>query len=202
MATEVPLADAIWRLHLPSGYEAVGAGGTMTAEDLPRPPLAAAEVVGWLAGVNDALSHLSLPGGCSRSYSAREAARHLASSNNLKQLGLADRNYVHAQGGFPPGTVATVDSAKLHAAIAQKEQQIRERRQELRNLATEVGSVDPEAVAAPADAIHFFPFERHGKPGGRHARQVREICGPNWRPTRNCSRRWTKWRSRPPTSTC
>ena len=53
---EVPLADAIWRLHLPSGYEAVGAGGTMTPEDLPHPPLAAAEVVGWLAGVNDALS--------------------------------------------------------------------------------------------------------------------------------------------------
>ena len=85
----MPLADAIWRLHLPSGYEAVRAGGTMTPEDLPHPPLAAAEVVGWLAGVNDALeSHLSLSG----AYSARESARRVASSNNLKQIALATVN--------------------------------------------------------------------------------------------------------------
>ena len=40
-AVEVPLADLVWRLHLPSGYEVVRAAGTVASDDL-RPPRPAA----------------------------------------------------------------------------------------------------------------------------------------------------------------
>ena len=36
-AVEVPLADLVWRLHLPSGYDVVDTGGTVTTDDLNVP---------------------------------------------------------------------------------------------------------------------------------------------------------------------
>ena len=47
-AVEVPLADLVWRLHLPSGYEVVRAGGTVVTDELKRPLPAAVEVAGIL----------------------------------------------------------------------------------------------------------------------------------------------------------
>ncbi len=50
---EVPLADLVWRLHLPGGYEVVNASGTLTTDQLKPPPPAALQVAGvlyWLGG--------------------------------------------------------------------------------------------------------------------------------------------------------
>ena len=108
----------------------------MTPEDLPHPPLAAAEVAGWLAGVNDALeSHLSLSG----AYSDRESARRVASSNNLKQIALAT---VNVEERIFRGNAESSLEGRRTAAMAAIGQEIRTKRQELRNLATELGSVD------------------------------------------------------------
>ncbi len=47
-AIEIPLADFLWRLHLPSGYEVVRTGGTLTTDDISRPMPAAFQVAGAL----------------------------------------------------------------------------------------------------------------------------------------------------------
>ena len=47
-AIEVPLADFVWRLHLPSGYEVVRTGGTLTTDDISRPLPAVFQVAGAL----------------------------------------------------------------------------------------------------------------------------------------------------------
>ena len=47
-AVELPLADLVWRLHQPDGYEVVRAGGTVVTDDIRRPLPAAAEVAGIL----------------------------------------------------------------------------------------------------------------------------------------------------------
>ena len=65
-ADEVPLADLVWRLHLPSGYEVVHTGGTLVADEI-RPPLpAAAEVAGILYYLTGGISGppLLLPRNC------------------------------------------------------------------------------------------------------------------------------------------
>ena len=52
-AVEVPLADLVWKLRLPSGYEATRAGGTLVTDDLPKPRPAAvnvADAIYMLAG--------------------------------------------------------------------------------------------------------------------------------------------------------
>ena len=48
LQTQVPLADFLWRLHLPSGYEVVRTGGTLTTDDVSRPKPAAFQVAGVL----------------------------------------------------------------------------------------------------------------------------------------------------------
>ncbi len=70
---EVPLADLLWRLHLPSGYEVVWTGGTVVAADLARPLPAAVEAAGILYHLSGGISGppLLLPA----VYSAREAGR-------------------------------------------------------------------------------------------------------------------------------
>ncbi|MCD4727385.1 MAG: hypothetical protein K8R46_06980, partial [Pirellulales bacterium] len=47
-AIEIPLADFLWRLHLPSGYEVVRTGGTLTTDQIERPTPAAFQVAGAL----------------------------------------------------------------------------------------------------------------------------------------------------------
>ena len=47
-AVEVPLADLVWRLHLPSGYDVVAAGGTLVSDDIRHPTPAAMQVAGVL----------------------------------------------------------------------------------------------------------------------------------------------------------
>ena len=47
-AVELPLADLVWRLHQPDGYEVVRAGGTVVTDDIRRPLPAAVEVAGIL----------------------------------------------------------------------------------------------------------------------------------------------------------
>ena len=55
-AVEVPLADLVWKLRLPSGYEATRAGGTLVTDDLLKPRPAAVNVASALymlaGGVN------------------------------------------------------------------------------------------------------------------------------------------------------
>ncbi|MEE9603139.1 MAG: hypothetical protein V3V75_07530, partial [Thermoguttaceae bacterium] len=52
-AVAVPLADLVWRLHVPSGYEVTRTGGTLETDDIERPRPAAVYVAGamyYLAG--------------------------------------------------------------------------------------------------------------------------------------------------------
>ena len=51
-AVEVPLADLVWRLHLPSGYEVVASGGTVATDDIKRPCPAAVEIAQFLLDRN------------------------------------------------------------------------------------------------------------------------------------------------------
>ena len=55
-AVEVPLADLVWRLHLPSGYEVVSAGGTVATDEIERPMPAAVQVAGVLYYLTGGLS--------------------------------------------------------------------------------------------------------------------------------------------------
>ena len=65
---EVPLADLVWRLHLPSGYEVVRAGGTVASDEV-RPPRPAAL---QLAGDALRLEQQRFPaGGCCRPATVR-----------------------------------------------------------------------------------------------------------------------------------
>ena len=55
-AVELPLADLVWRLHQPDGYEVVRAGGTVVTDDIRRPLPAAVEVAGILYYLTGGLS--------------------------------------------------------------------------------------------------------------------------------------------------
>ncbi len=54
---EVPLADLVWRLHLPSGYEAVSSGGTVATDQIKPPPPAAVQVAGKLYELSGGVSN-------------------------------------------------------------------------------------------------------------------------------------------------
>lgn len=48
LSYEVPTADMVWRLHLPSGYQVVSADGTLSTTDVSRPMPAAFKLAGFL----------------------------------------------------------------------------------------------------------------------------------------------------------
>ncbi len=79
LQTPLPLVDFVWRLHLPSGYEVVKAGGTLSTDQVERPRPAAFQLArdlyGWCGGVRGP-GWMPLPtGGCSCSKGpARVAA--------------------------------------------------------------------------------------------------------------------------------
>ena len=82
-SAEVPLADLVWRLHLPQGYEVVRTGGTVVPIDgdrVQKPAPALVEVAGVLyllaGGVHPLYGSLS---------AARESARCAATMNEYKQ---------------------------------------------------------------------------------------------------------------------
>ena len=76
---EIPLAELVWRLHLPSGYEVVRTGGTLVTDQVTKPLPAAVHVAGVLyhlaGGLNSPLLLPSIQ--CSRE-AAREANREAA----------------------------------------------------------------------------------------------------------------------------
>ena len=56
----MPLVDLVWRLHLPSGYDVVGSGGTVATDELNPPPPAAVQAARFLFCWNDDLSQFGL----------------------------------------------------------------------------------------------------------------------------------------------
>ena len=69
-AVEVPLADLVWRLHLPSGYEVVRAGGTLASDEV-RPPRPAALQL----AVRSTIGTTGSPaGGCCRPATVRRGS--------------------------------------------------------------------------------------------------------------------------------
>jgi len=100
---EVPLNDLVWKVHVPPGYEAVRADGTVATDDIQRPTLALLDVATrlreWAGGVD--------PFYLNRVQAARDTARRAQVQNNLKQLGVGlDRSYESAgedSGAAPTG---------------------------------------------------------------------------------------------------
>jgi len=68
LSYEVPLADMVWRLHLPSGYEIVSAAGTLSTAEVSRPMPAAFQVAGILYAMSGGIGNspaIPFPsGGC------------------------------------------------------------------------------------------------------------------------------------------
>ena len=87
---EVPLADLVWRLHLPSGYEVVASGGTVASDDIKRPSPAAVEIAQFLFKCNSDLSQYSPLGA---TLAARKSAKKIDCKNSLQQIGIGLRNY-------------------------------------------------------------------------------------------------------------
>jgi hypothetical protein len=90
-AVEVPLADLVWRLYLPSGYEVVRTGGTVVTDEIERPLPAAVQMAGILYYLTGGLSGppmLSCAREAARTASQVEYDRRSA-TNNLKQVGVA-----------------------------------------------------------------------------------------------------------------
>ena len=118
-ATEVPLADLVWRLHLPSGYDVVGSGGTVATDELKPTPPAAVQVAQFLFGWNDALSRFGLLGLANQR--ACRSAKSVAAENNLKQIGLAMHNYAYASKVCPPSVIVDRDAITGKAGRPQRE---------------------------------------------------------------------------------
>jgi hypothetical protein len=94
-AEEVPLVDLVWRLHLPSGYDVVGTGGTVATDELKPPPPAAVEVARFLLGWNSKLSQICvLPTVCS----ARKSAPRFSDTCEAPEAGM--RSYGRANKDF------------------------------------------------------------------------------------------------------
>ena len=121
-AAEVPLADLVWRLHLPSGYDVVGTGGTVATDELKPPPPAAVQVAQFLFGWNDNLSRYSL---LPSVQCAREAARRAPDRGEppagaaAYQPGL--HNYAQASKAFPPSAATDSDAATGAAGRSRRE---------------------------------------------------------------------------------
>jgi hypothetical protein len=75
-ATEIPMADLVWRLHVPTGYEVVHNSGTVVTDDIRRPLPAAIEVAGlFYYGMGGHFGLLLLPSHQSIHDSSRSAAK-------------------------------------------------------------------------------------------------------------------------------
>jgi hypothetical protein len=87
-AEELPLADLVWRLHEPNGYEVVRAGGTVVTDDIERPLPAAVNVASVLYYLSGGFMGppLLLPA----VQASREAARRIHPAQLAQQAPVAE----------------------------------------------------------------------------------------------------------------
>ena len=150
--TEIPLADAIWRLHLPNGYEAIRRrrhdGGRPRR---PAPTAAGRRPTGRLALRRQRRPIERQPLGrllrCPRSGASNGVPKQLeAAWLGRSQLRSGKKVFDAPVGGYPQ-EVEFTDEGRRATAIAKIAQEIRSKRRELRSLASEVGGVDADSLA-------------------------------------------------------
>jgi hypothetical protein len=103
-AVEVPLVDLVWRLHLPSGYDVVGTGGTVATDEVKPPPPAAVQLARLLLGWNRSLSEIKVIPTMDATRSAAPPTVN-ALRNNNGQAGMAFTDEEAAARTSPPPRV-------------------------------------------------------------------------------------------------